>query len=191
VILHAWSTDGGVSFSAPERVVRLRQDASREGIQTSLAASPRGRLAVCWSQARSPDRYDPRVACTVTARRGGWGPAREILPGNGDKQYLTAAVFQGERLWAAAYVSSATSTRLVAVRGEGHHFGRPVTVNRWPVPGDRICGPAPPDCLQGQTFIGDYIGMVAAGRRIVVAYIQPAAGPSEPNRVLVSSFRTK
>jgi hypothetical protein len=30
--------------------------------------------------------------------------------------------------------------------------------------------------------------MVAAGRHLVVAYIQPSADPSEPNRVLVSSF---
>jgi len=75
VILHAWSTDGGASFSLPETVVRLRPDASRQGIVTSLAVSPRGRLAVCWSQARSPDGSDPRVACTITARRGGWGAA--------------------------------------------------------------------------------------------------------------------
>jgi hypothetical protein len=191
LILHAWSADGGVSFSAPETVVRLRPDASLAGVVTSLAISPRGRLAVCWQQARSPDLNDPLVACTVRARHGGWGPAQQILPGNGDRQYLPAAVFQGERLWAAAYVSSATSTRLVAVRGEGHHFGQPVTVNRWPVPGERICAPHPPDCLAGQTFIGDYIGMVAAGRRVVAAYIQPSASPSKLNRLLVSSFRTK
>jgi hypothetical protein len=186
LILHAWSTDGGGSFSAPEAVVRLRPDASRQGIVTSLAVSPRGRLAVCWQQARSPDRNDPRVACKITARRGGWGPQQEILPGNGDRQYLPAAVFQGERLWVAAYVSSATSTRLVAVRGAGHHFGHPITVNRWPIPSERICAP---ECPEGGVFIGDYIGMVAAGRRMVVAYIQPSADSSELNRVLVSSFR--
>jgi hypothetical protein len=191
LILHAWSTNGGASFSAPETVAQLRPDASLAGVVTSLAVSPRGRLAVCWSQARSPDRNDPLVACTVRARHGGWGPAQQILSGNRDRQYLPAAAFQGERLWAAAYVSSATSTRLVAVRGEGNHFGQPVTVNRWPVPGGRICAPHPPDCLEGQTFIGDYIGMVAAGRRVVVTYIQPSAGPSELNRLLVSSFRAK
>jgi hypothetical protein len=194
LILHAWSADGGASFSAPETVVRLRPDASLVGVVTSLAVSPRGRLAVCWQQARSPDRNDPRVACTVRARRGGWGPPQAILPGNGDRQYLPAAAFQGERLWAAAYVSNTASTRLVAVRGEGRHFGHPITVNRWPVPSERIC--AAPDggvfgCPEGQTFIGDYIGMVAAGRRVVVAYIQPSARPSELNRLLVSSFRTK
>jgi hypothetical protein len=189
LILHTWSTDGGASFSAPETVVPLRPDASLAGVVASLAVSPRGQLAVCWSQARSPDRNDPRVACTVRARHGGWGPAQAILPGN--RQYLPAAAFQGERLWAGAYVSSATSTRLVAVRDEGNHFGQPVTVNRWPVPSERICAPHPPDCLQGQTFIGDYIGMAAAGRRVMVAYIQPSAGPSQPNRLLVSSIRTK
>jgi hypothetical protein len=190
LILHARSTNGGASFSAPERVVRLRPDASRAGVVTSLAASPRGRLAVCWSQARSPDGSDPRVACTVRARRGGWGPQLQILPGNRDRQYLPAAAFQGERLWVAAYVSSAMATRLVAVRAVGHHFGHPVTVNHWPVPSERICAPPPPvdTCSEGQTFIGDYIGMAAAGRRLVVAYIQPSADPSELNRVLVSSF---
>jgi len=188
LILHARSTNGGASFSVPERVVRLRPDASRLGIDITLAASARGRLAVCWQQARSPDRNDPRVACTVTARRGGWGPEQEILPGNRDRQYLPAAAFQGDRLWVAAYVSSTTSTRLVAVPSKGHHFGRPITVNRWPIPSDRICGPAPPTCLEGQTFIGDYIGLVATRRQVVVAYIQPSAGPSELNRMLVSSF---
>lgn len=188
VILHAWSTDGGASFSAPELVVRLRPDASPLGIDISLAASARGRLAVCWQQARSPDRNDPQVACTLTAERGGWGPQQPILPGNPDRQYLPAAAFQGERLWVAAYVSTATSTRLVAVRGTGHHFGQPLTVNRWPIPSQRVCAPIPPDCPEGGVFIGDYIGMVAAGRRVVVAYIQPSAGPSELNRLLVSSF---
>jgi hypothetical protein len=188
LILHAWSTNGGASFSAPERVVRLRPDVRRFGVATSLAVSPRGRLAVCWSQARSPDPNDTRVACTVQARRGGWGPQMEFLPGNRDRQYLPAAAFQGEWLWVAAYVSSATSTRLVAVCGVGRHFGHPLTVNRWPVPSARICtGGGLGSCPEG-TFIGDYIGLVAAGRRVVVAYIQPSAGPSELNRLLVSSF---
>jgi hypothetical protein len=192
LILHAWSTNGGASFSAPETVVRLRPDASLDGVVTSLAVSPRGLLAVCWQQARSADPNESRVACTVRARHGRWGPAQKILPGNGDRQYLPAAAFQGQRLWVAAYVSSTTSTRLVAVRGEGNHFGRPVTVNRWPVPSQRICATGGIfGCPEGQTFIGDYIGMVAAGRQVAVAYIQPSARPSERNRLLVSSFRTK
>jgi hypothetical protein len=188
-VLHAISSDGGASFSAPERVVRLRPDASRLGIVTSLAVSRRGRLGLCWSQAESPDRYDARVACKVTDKRGVWGRRREILPDNEDRQYLPAATFQGERLWAAAYVSGAMSTRLVAVHDKRHRFGDPITVNSWPIPGDRICAPHPPDCQDGQTFIGDYIGLIATRRRVVAAYVEPSAESPQPNRVLVSSFR--
>jgi hypothetical protein len=189
LILHAWSTDGGASFSAPERVVQLRPDASPEGTVTSLAVSRSGRLAVCWQQARFLDPNDSQVACTETDRHGEWGSPQEILPGNGDRQYLPAATFEGERLWVAAYVSSATSTRVVAVRDEGQHFGHPITINSWSIPSERICAPQPPVCAEGGTFIADYIGMVAAGGHKVVAYVQPSADASELNRVLGSSFR--
>jgi len=60
------------------------------------------RTRLCWSQAQSPDRYDARVACKVTDKRGAWGPQQEILPDNGDRQYLPAATFQGERLRVAS-----------------------------------------------------------------------------------------
>jgi hypothetical protein len=110
--------------------------------------------------------------------------ARRTRPPRG-----AAATFQGERLWAAAHVSSATSTRLPAVRDKRTRFGDPITVNSWPIAGDRICAPHPPDCQDGQTFIGDYTGLVATRRRVVAAYIEPPAGPPQPNRVLVSSFR--
>jgi hypothetical protein len=168
-------------------VTRLRPDASRLGIVTSLAASPRGRLGLCWSQAVSADRYDARVACTMTDKRGRWQPSREVLPRNSDRQYLPAVAFQGERLWAAAYLSGA-STRLVAVPMDGRHVGRPVIVDSWPVPSSRICAPHPPNCLEGQTFIGDYIGLVATAHAVTLAYIAPSAGPGETNRVLVASL---
>jgi hypothetical protein len=189
VILHASSVNGGRSFSPAHVITHLRPNASRLGIVTSLAVSPGGRLALCWSQARSPDQYDAQVACTVTDRRGQWRERQAILPGNRDRQYLPAATFRGEQLWAAAYVSSATATQLVAVAWDRGHFGDPVTINRWRVPAQRICGPHPPDCLPGQTFIGDYIGLVAAGHRVVAAYAEPSARDGEPNRVLVSSIR--
>jgi hypothetical protein len=189
LILHAVSTNGGSSFSAPEPVVALRPDASRLGIVTSLAVSPRGRLGLCWSQAESPDRYDARVACKVSNERGAWGRTRGILPDNADRQYLPAVTFRDERLWAAAYVSSATATRLVAVRHNRYRFGDPITVNAWPIASDRICAPHPPDCQEGQTFIGDYIGLIATRRHLVAADIEPSASPPQPNRVLASSFR--
>jgi hypothetical protein len=158
------------------------------GIVTSLAVSQRGRLGLCWSQARSPNRYDPDVACKVTDRDGSWGARRAVLPDNRNRQYLPATAFQGERLWVTAYVSDARSTRFVAVHSEEDGFADPRTVNSWPVPASRICGPHPPDCLEGQTFIGDYTGLIATPHKVVAAYIRPSANPPEANQVLVSTF---
>jgi len=189
VILHAVSTDGGARFSGPERVVLLRRDASRSGIVTTLAVSAGGRLGLCWSQPRSRDRYDPTVECKATNHAGSWGTAHRILPGKRDREYLPAAAFQGERLWVAAYSSNAASTRLVAVRARRHGFVRPVTVNRWPIPAARICGPRVPECVASQTFIGDYIGVVATPRRVVVAYIAPSPDATRRNRLVISSLR--
>jgi hypothetical protein len=56
------------------------------------------------------------------------------------------------------------------------------------VPSSRICGPHPPACQEGQTFIGDYIGLVATSRAVTLAYIAPSARPGETNRVLVASL---
>jgi hypothetical protein len=190
VILHAASGDGGRSFTDPEPVVRLRPEASRLGVVTSLAVSRRRRLGLCWSQARSPDRYDARISCTVSGPRARrWRDPQQLPPGDGVRQYLPAAAFQGDRLWVAAYASDATSTQLVAAQARRRGFTRPFTVSSWPIPAGRICAPHPPDCQEGQTFIGDYIGLVAAGRRMVAGYIAPSAGASQTNQVLVSSFR--
>jgi hypothetical protein len=188
VILHAVSTDGGASFRTRRPIARLRQGASRSGIVTTLAVSRTGRMGICWSQARSPNRYDPLVACKVTDHDGSWSHARRILPRDGSRQYLPAAGFQGERLWVAAYVSDATSTRLVAVGAQRHGFGRGITVHRWPVPGSRICGPRVPECLDTATFIGDYIGLVATPRQVVIDYIAPSRNRSQQNRMVISSL---
>ena len=188
VILHAVSTDGGASFHTRRPVAWLRRGASRSGIVTTLAVSRLGRMGICWSQARSPSRYDPLVACKITDHDGSWGHARRILPRDGSREYLPAAGFQGERLWVAAYVSDATSTRLVAVGARRHGFGPGITVNRWPVPGSRICGPRVPDCLDTATFIGDYIGLVATPRQVVIDYIAPSRNRSQQNRMVISSL---
>ena len=189
VILHAVSTNGGASFHTRRPIAWLRRAASRSGIVTTLAVSRLGRIGICWSQARSPNRYDPLVACKITDHDGSWSHARRIRPRDASREYLPAAGFQGERLWVAAYVSDATSTRLVAVGARRHGFGRPITVNRWPVPGSRICGPRVPECLDTATFIGDYIGLVATPRQVVIDYIAPSPNRSQQNRMVISSLR--
>ena len=187
-IFHSFSVDGGGSFSAPEVVVQLRPDADVEGVVTSLAVSDRGRLGLCWSQARSPDRYDARVACKVTDGHDRWSATREPLPDPNARQYLPAAAFRGEQLWVAAYTSDARSTSLVAARADEGNAPA-VVVDRWPVPAGRICAPHPPNCRDDQTFIGDYIGFVGTRQSLIAAYVAPSANATELNRVLVSTFR--
>jgi hypothetical protein len=189
VILHAVSTDGGASFRTRRPIAWLRRGASRSGIVTTLAVSHLGRLGVCWSQARSPNRYDPLVACKTAGHDGSWSHTRRILPTDGAREYLPAAAFRGERLWVVAYASDATSTRLVAVAARRQAFGRAITVHRWPVPGSRVCGPRVPQCLDTATFIGDYIGLVATPRRVVIGYIAPSRNRSHQNRMVISTLR--
>jgi hypothetical protein len=187
VILQAASRDGGASFSRPTAVVRLGPGASELDNPLSLAVSPRGRLALCWSRERRGTAYKPRVLCKQTHRTGRWGPKKRALPRSRARQYLPAASFQGERLWVAAYVSNATTTRVVAIPSRRRGFARPVTLNRWPIPSERVCAPHfGASCTRRQTFIGDYIGAVGARRRVVVAYIQPLVAAGRYNRVLVS-----
>jgi hypothetical protein len=190
-ILHAFSNDGGASFSKPKAVAPLDESANAVGIVSSLAVSSSGRLAVCWSQSVSDTTYDPRVLCAATGPAGSWGEPRAILPEAEDRQYLPAAAFQRERLWVASYISDSARTRLVLVASdEGDaSFGTPRTVGSWNLGDGDICAPHPPDCGSEQTFIGDYIGLVAAPERVSVAYVAPAL-PQTRNRMLVSSLHT-
>jgi hypothetical protein len=187
-IVHAISSDRGATFSRAEKVLRLRPDASRLGVATTLAVSPKGRLGLCWREAAVANPVDGRVACKITDRRGRWGIRRDLLPGSDLRQYLPAAAFRGERLRVVAYVSDETSTRVLAAVETGRGFSNPVEVDEWPVPGSRVCAPRPPECGEAQTFIGDYIGFAATRRRLVAAYVAPSADATRPNRVVVSTF---
>jgi hypothetical protein len=68
--------------------------------------------------ARGSARRDPGRCLERPARRPAGHPAR---------------LLRQRRLWAAAYLSGATSTRLVAVPVDGDRIGDPVRVAGWPV----------------------------------------------------------
>jgi hypothetical protein len=173
VVLHASSTDGGASFSGPVPIVRHDPGASTVGMVLSLAVSPQGRLGLCWPQSRPGPAFVPRVLCQQTDVQGRWGQVEPLLQGDQSRQYLPAATFQGETLWVATYVSDTATTRVVAAPYSTPGFDVPVALAEWPVPDERICAPHPPDCTEGQTFIGDYIGAVATPSQIVVSAVEP------------------
>ncbi len=169
--------------------MRLGADASRLGVATTLAVSGSGRLGLCWRHAPLASHpTDGRVACRTTGADGRWGARHRILPRSGERQYLPAAAFQGERLRVDAYVSGDGSTRLASVPPTGGRFTAPVTVDEWPVPRTRICAPRPPECSDRQVFIGDSIGLVVTPDRVVAAYVAASPDASTPNQVVVTSF---
>jgi hypothetical protein len=175
VVLHASSTDGGASFFTPAPIARHDPDAIGIGMVLSLAVSPQGRLGLCWPESRPGPIYVTQVFCQQTDTQGRWTATEPLLPGDEARQYLPAVTFQDDTLWVAAYVSDATTTRVLAAPYGQQGFDPAVTLVEWPVPSDRICAPHPPDCTEGQTFIGDYIGAVATPRQVVVSAIEPVA----------------
>ena len=184
VVLHTSSTDGGATFSTSTPIARHDADTSI-GMVLSLAVSPQGRLGLCWPQPRPGPAFLPQVLCQQTDAQGRWRDAEALLPGDEDRQYLPAATFRDETLWVATYVSDTTTTRVLAVPYGQHGFDPPATLIEWPVPSDRICAPHPPDCTDGQTFIGDYIGAVATPRQVVVAAIEPVVDGGYNNAVVL------
>ena len=156
------------------------------GLTSSLAVSPSGSLAVCWSGSTRTRAYRPRVACSRSADGRSW--SRPVSPfGRVGDQYLPAATFQGTRLWIAGYRSTRHATRvLLASAHEGGGFGSPKTLSARPYGRSALCGPHPPDCTPSQRFIGDYIGAAATPRHVWVDFVLPTAGPSSDNRVYVA-----
>jgi hypothetical protein len=190
VILHASSTDGGASFGPPDRVYTLPPKTTPLGLVTSLAVSPAGRLAVCWSASTRPKVYLPRIGCALSSDGGSWSSA--VTPfAHGGSQYLPAVAFEGERLWVAAYRSTAGTTRvLLTSSDDGRTFADPVVLAQRAYGRSRLCAPHPPDCAPRQRFVGDYIGAIAAPGKVWVDFVLPVAGPTTPKRVFVATLPT-
>jgi hypothetical protein len=188
-VVHAASSDGGGSFSTAEPVALLPGNTTPVGLVTSLAVSPAGKLAVCWSASILPKAYLPRVGCSLSSGDGKW--SQPGSPFAGGRQYLPAAAFQGERLWVAAYRSSATATRVLLTRSDdGKTFAEPIVLAERPYGRSVVCAPHPPNCTPKQRFVGDYIGAVAAPGKVWVDFVLPAGKGTSPNRVFVATLTT-
>jgi hypothetical protein len=184
-VVHAASHDGGVTFSATRPVVVL---AGRTplGLTSSLAVSPSGSLAVCWSGSTRLRAFRPRMACSRSDNGRSW--SRPVAPfGRRGDQYLPAATFQGRRLWVAGYRSTRGSTRVLLARARRDGgFAGAVTLAARPYGRTALCGPHPPDCTPRQRFVGDYIGATATRRHVWVDFVLPTGSAASDNRVYVA-----
>jgi hypothetical protein len=185
-VLHRSSADGR-TFGPAEPVTLLPKGATTDGLATSLAISPAGRLGVCWS-ASALAAYRPKVACSTSWGDGTW--TRPVFPFTSyGLQYLPAAAFEGERLWVAAYRSVAGTTRVLLAGSTGRGaFAEPVVLARRPYGLRELCGTRPPDCYPSQRFVGDYIGAAASRDTVWVDFVLPQGAPESPNRVYVAKL---
>jgi hypothetical protein len=189
-ILHRASRNGGATFGPTETVMTLARGTTPVGLVSSLAVSPGGRLAVCWSGSVAKKLYVPRVACSLSDGGGSWSPPAAPF-GSGGVQYLPAAAFEDERLWVAGYRSTGETSRvLLASSGDGATFDAPIVLAQRSLGRGAICAPHPPDCRARQRFVGDYIGAVAAPGHVWVAYVLPAGGRTSPNHVYIATVAT-
>lgn len=183
-VVHAASTDGGATFS-PTRPVAVLPGRTPLGLTSSLAVSPTGALAVCWSGSTRPVAYRPQIACSRSRDGVHWSmPATPF--GSFGQQYLPAAAFQGNQLWVAGYRSARDSTRVLLAGSRERGFASPLTLAVRPYGRSALCGPHPPDCGDGQSFVGDYIGAAASWHRVWADFVLPVHGPASANRVYVA-----
>jgi hypothetical protein len=171
-------------------VYTLPRGSTPVGLVSSLAVSEGGRLALCWAASIRPKAYLSRIACALSRGDRKWSKPLTPFPNRG-WQYLPAVTFEGERLWVAAYRSTAETTRVhVAHSDDGRTFGKPVELAARHFGRGRLCAPHPPDCTPRQRFVGDCIGAVAAPGELWVAFVLPVAGATSPNRVFVAMLAT-
>jgi hypothetical protein len=190
-ILHATSQNGGASFGQAKPVTVLAKTMSPEGLVTSFAVSPSGRLGLCWSASNRRKTYTPQIACSLSDDGATWSRPATPFPGRG-AEYLPATAFEKERLWVAAYKSAGPRTRVQLAGSDARNgFDAPILLATRSYGRSRICAPHPPDCRPPrQRLIGDYIGAVAVPGHVWVDFVLPVGGPGSAQRVYVGAVAT-
>jgi hypothetical protein len=176
-LVHAFSKDGGVTFSGPVPV--SKDEATGVGEFPSLAAAPDGKLLVAWSH-----RGD--VYCSVLAA-GRWSSPRRIagvLP-EGVRLSYPAATACSEALWVLAYRRENKPERLRIVLYRSINQGK-----TWEED-STLASPELPDGKARKFRPGDYVGVAAAKGRLYAAYVLPGEEREELRpRLYVSALGT-
>jgi len=184
-VLHASSRDQGRTFGAPEVVTDLTD--TTQSIELPQITVGRGnRLLLCWTQGPREPGVHVDVWCSTRPATGPWEPAQPVLsdPGRGTVFAFPAAAATEDAFWLLAYAADTTLGVELHRSADGHHFTRVATLASAAVTKKGFCPRPGLPCRKDATvfFPGDYVGLAAAGRRVVAAYAMPrqpgAAGAS-------------
>ncbi|MFN0177587.1 MAG: hypothetical protein ACKVZ0_02230 [Gemmatimonadales bacterium] len=185
VLLHARSIDGGQSVASIDTIAVVAESLVVD--LPSLAVTKEDRPVVCLTMGPRERLTDFQVHCATDDGTGGWHLTRLDDPGD-RVAGLPAVAVDGEAIWVASYSANddSTSVRLHRSRDGGRTFVPFATLASRPFGRDRFC-PAPASPCRGTLgtsgafFPGDYIGIVATGTQVIVAYALPD-GPNPGDR---------
>jgi hypothetical protein len=152
----ARSTDHGATWSAPATVAAISIE--DELSLPTLATDARGRLALCWQEARRIGAG--RVACSRSTDGRAWSRRRYVTPAV-SRQPAVAATGNG-RFWLLVYRYEPDRTRVELWRScdAARHWRRAAVLARRPFG-------------QSPIFIGDYQGLAATARTVYAAFVLP------------------
>jgi BNR/Asp-box repeat len=156
-MVHAFSRDGGASFSKP---VPIAQDeGSGVGQFPSLSATPDGKLLAAWSQDNGT------VLCSVLTA-GRWSPPRPLTSAGAVLTHPAVAATVGS-LWVLVYRDEGHPKRVSVVLYRSTDYGK--TWKEDQVIASRMLAGGPPRGFSP----GDYVGLAAAEGTVCAAFILP------------------
>lgn len=184
-VLHASSTDQGRTFGPAEVVTELT-DTTQSIELPQITVGPGNRLLLCWTQGPPLAGAHVDVWCSTRPADGVWAPARPVLsdPARGMIYAFPATAATDDAFWLLTYAAGPTLEVQLHRSRDGRDFTRVATLATADLPSAAFCPRPGLPCRKSGTgfFPGDYVGLAAAGTRVVAAYAMPrqpgAAGAS-------------
>lgn len=172
-VLHAFSRDGGASFSGREAIESLVETEESLDLPT-LAGGPRGMLSACWARGPISTGAGTSIRCSGYQEETGWTAPVSVSMGGLASGY-PALAGTDDAFWLLSYHAGETLSVSLHCSRDGRGFDFVETLSEAAVPRERFCARSGLPCRKDpQTFTpGDYVGLAASSRRLAAAYVLP------------------
>ncbi|MGE0551914.1 MAG: sialidase family protein [Gemmatimonadales bacterium] len=185
VLLHAASTDGARTFSAPDTIATLIPAAGPRPttpLDVPALLAHGDSLLVCWSASRAADSTRFAIRCAISPDGARWDAPNDVVPDLPRSESLgfPALASGAGATWLLGYHGDSTGTRVVLFRSKdgGRHWSEFRELARRGLGVDRFCLAAGAACRRAEPgtvfFPGDYFGLDAGTERVAAAFVLPA-----------------